>query len=471
MTRRAAGTGSREAVGEVGVHRGAPGRGRSSIPPTWGLATATTLALAVLAPGCAPAPPASSIASPGAIGGSGGAPRNVAVTPPPAAPSAWRLAAGPSPPGATGAELHAVACSGSDDCWAVGFSFGPSLDALSTGSGGSGAAPVPQTLVEHESGGGWAVVAAPTPAGATQVSLDGVACASADDCWAVGFYAGTGPYNRALAMQYTGAGWHLVDVPSPEDGTDAQLRAVACVSAADCWAVGFWGQEGATGYSLHPLVEEYTGGGWNVVAGPEPAGDTGGQLQAVTCDDAGGCWSVGYAGILDGTTRSLIEELSGGSWRIVASLGRGAGEVPTSLEGVSCIGSGDCWAVGSSGPGTTGSSLIEEGEGGDWTVAAGPTPPAAPEGWLDELSAVSCTGSAGCWAVGSLESPAPDAAEFPEIDQETSTGWRAVAGPALPEGSSSQLSGVSCTGPDACWAVGYSAPAGGAYQPLLERET
>jgi hypothetical protein len=70
--------------------------------------------------------------------------------------------------------------------------------------------------------------------------------------------------------------------PTPAgDGND--LRAVTCVSAVDCWAVG----SGLSG----TLIDHYTGGAWSVV----PSTSHNALLYAVTCVGASDCWAVGMA--------------------------------------------------------------------------------------------------------------------------------------------------------------------------------
>jgi hypothetical protein len=94
--------------------------------------------------------------------------------------------------------LGAVTCTSPGDCWAVGQHAQPAV----------GQTVVPQTLIEHYAGGRWTVVNSPT-VGSRDNILYGVACATSNDCWAVGAYANaTG--SQMLIEHYTGTTWSVV---------------------------------------------------------------------------------------------------------------------------------------------------------------------------------------------------------------------------------------------------------------------
>ena len=92
--------------------------------------------------------------------------------------------------------------------------------------------------------------------------LEGVSCASATDCMAVGSY-----YQVALGVRQTlveawdGATWAVV--PSPSLAPASELVGISCVSATHCVAVGSSGS--AEGNSLptnRTLVEVWDGSAW-----------------------------------------------------------------------------------------------------------------------------------------------------------------------------------------------------------------
>ncbi|MFA5861133.1 MAG: putative Ig domain-containing protein, partial [Candidatus Thermoplasmatota archaeon] len=79
--------------------------------------------------------------------------------------------------------------------------------------------------------------------------LAGVTCVSASDCWAVGYYLADGTY-QTLIEHWDGASWAITPSPNASSVQHNLLLGVACVSASDCWAVG-------TGAGV-TLTERYT---------------------------------------------------------------------------------------------------------------------------------------------------------------------------------------------------------------------
>src|SRR5207253_1359432 len=102
-----------------------------------------------------------------------------------------------------------------------------------------------RTLVEHWNGSQWSVV--PSPNGAGNNALNGVAAVSANDVWAVGSIS-----NQTLIEHWDGTQWNIV--PNPGNGI---LYAASALSANDVWAVGiYWG---ATDTRQRTFTEHYVG--------------------------------------------------------------------------------------------------------------------------------------------------------------------------------------------------------------------
>ncbi len=173
--------------------------------------------------------------------------------------------------------LQGVTCAGGNDCWAVGLTGIPGIAAT-------------HTLIEHYAGSSWAIVSTPNP---IEGALREVTCVSAADCWAVGStldqqaVGGSTPDTQAaqpLVEQYTRRGWAIVSTPNCGPG---QLNGVTCAGAGGCWAVGSLLATGSP-----PLIERDTGSGW-AISTPDPSP---GDLVAVTCSSARDCWAVGTSG-------------------------------------------------------------------------------------------------------------------------------------------------------------------------------
>jgi hypothetical protein len=123
----------------------------------------------------------------------------------------------------------------------------------------------------------------------TDSYLNAIACPTAAECWAVGQTAvarGGNTYSEIrsqLIEQETAGVWRTVTAP---DGhvPDLALTGIACPGTRDCWAVGGSSRDGPA------VIEHWTGGAWQLVRSPRL---TGGQLVGVSCASASLCWAYG----------------------------------------------------------------------------------------------------------------------------------------------------------------------------------
>ena len=274
--------------------------------------------------------------------------------------------------------------------------------------------------------------------------LDGVSCVSPTDCVAVGSFLLDDAHPRqTLIESWDGSNWTVVASPNP--GTASILSDVACVSATDCVAVGSYGNAWPPDRTL---VESWDGSTWTVVPSPTPTG-TYSNLDGVSCTGPATCMAVGSYRVGSGLTdRTLVEAWNGTSWTITSS--PSPGSTFNSLRSVSCTGTTDCMAVGGADSGSPGSNrtLAESWNGSTWTVVPGPSPPLSD----DSLSAVSCTTSANCVAVGDQSDGMSVWRTLAEAWDGSS--WRVVPSPN--PGTSGILFGVSCSSATSCVAVGRS---------------
>ena len=154
----------------------------------------------------------------------------------------WSIEHTPNPTGASGSGLSGVSCASASACTAVG-----SYD------GG--------TLAERWNGTKWTSEHTPNPApasptGASENLLDGVWCASASPCTAVGYYS-TGSTEVTLAARWNGTTWSPELPPNPTGASDSVLSSLSCALASACTAVGSY-FNGTTGVTL---AERWNGGG------------------------------------------------------------------------------------------------------------------------------------------------------------------------------------------------------------------
>ncbi len=284
----------------------------------------------------------------------------------------WSVATAPSPEPVN--VLLAITCVDAGDCWAVGH----------TGDG---------TLIEQYAGGAWSYVSSPNPPSVIQPELTSVSCVSLDDCWAVGWgqTSTVGAY-QTLIEHYTGSAWTIVASPNGSEANSNLLNGIACVTASECWAVG-----GAQATS--PLVEQYTGTAWVVdtsIAASGPAS----ELLGITCS-SGDCWAVGTHNTTDDLeTQSLIERYDGTAWEPVSSPNPiGGADGQNDLYSVTCDTGNECWAVGHSDyylGADYGWSLIERYTASTGWTTDGPDPALSGEQFFGvACAALECTAVGG----------------------------------------------------------------------------
>jgi hypothetical protein len=119
------------------------------------------------------------------------------------------------------------------------------------------------------------------------------------------------------------------------------LNSVTCNASTDCWAVGNYVSSTST---FETLIEHYDGAAWTIVSSPNPSGSRGSLLNGVTCVSSNDCWAVGYY-YTGNVYQTLIERNTGNGWIIVAS--PNTSDTQTNiLQAVTCTSEANCWAVG-----------------------------------------------------------------------------------------------------------------------------
>ena len=241
--------------------------------------------------------------------------------------------------------------------------------------------------------------------------------------------------------------WNIV-ASTLNTGVNGIVSAVACAGTT-CWAVG--GPQSYIASQPGPaLLEGNTGNGWFIANDPSPLVVN--SLNAVTCVDAGDCWAVGDAT----PDRTLIEHYSNGGWTYEPSP---ALPPEATLNGVACTSLTDCWAVGGDGPsGAAGHTLVEHYDGTRWIVVSSSN--SSPN---DFLNSVSCPAANDCWAVGDNNTDALFVEHYDGTAWTVDTALAAV-------GTNNNLSGVTCVSAAECWAVGWQGnPIASFTQTVIER--
>lgn len=351
-------------------------------------------------------------------------------------------------------ELYADTCPSSSTCWAVGFH-----------SNGAGAE-LGQALLFD--GTTFSSVSLPEPGGSSTSDydyLDAIACTSSSDCWTVGSYGNTAGPSRNEALYWDGVNWSNVATPQPagtanKDDHNA-LNGVACLSSSDCWAVGdYTNHAGAyVNDALH-----WNGQNWTLVATPDPDGTTKGDDNvpySVSCTSPTGCISVGYGHNAAGAYVSEALQWNGKTWTSLAPPqpgGTGSRDYGY-LEGLACLSGSQCLAAGGylNSAGTYVNQVLMW-DGTSWTPMSVPQPDRSTSAGLNELTAISCLSASDCWAVGYYGNS--HGAELNEALAWNGEDWSSVATPQ-PAGKTSNsegntLYGVSCGSSSYCLAAGYT---------------
>jgi hypothetical protein len=371
--------------------------------------------------------------------------------------TSWAIVSSPNTAGAN--VLYGVACMSASICWAVGYSA----------AGGNAY----QTLIESWDGTSWTILSSPNSSAAQPNVLYNVTCASASGCWAVGaYYTGNdvqiGVY-QTLIERWNGTSWTIATSPNANTTQSNLLTGVTCVSASDCSVVGYY----YNGSAYQTLIERWNGTSWTIVSSPNINIPQGNYLYGVTCLSASDCWSVGFYS--NGTAyQTLIERWNGTSWTTVSSPNTNVAQ-NNELFSVSCASDSDCWATGyyvMTDPvtgATTSQTLIERWDGATWAIASSPNTTAAVTGAMqtNRLSSVTCVSASDCWAVGyySVCDPVTDCTAQTLIERWNGTSWAIVTSPNVSTTEDSILRGVTCASASNCWAVGYSV--GTTYQTTL----
>lgn len=298
-------------------------------------------------------------------------------------------------------------------------------------------------------------------------------CVSSSECWAVGFVADGSGAALGRALHFHNGTWSEVSVPQPGStrpkGYD-YLDGVHCGSPTNCWAVGYYGNK--AGATLNEVLH-WNGKKWNSVAISQPAGTAKeadqNHLNGVTCTGATNCWAVGDYANGAGALVNAAFHWDGQKWTLVPTPnghGTAKGEENV-LYGVACIAASDCLAVGY-GRTHTGQYVTEalQWTGTAWATQATPRPGRSGKHGYAYLSGLTCVSASECWAVGGYNNVRKPYSN--EIVMWDGTSWRRVRAPHPKNASGgAELSSVSCVAATSCWAVGYYFKQGGELDQAL----
>jgi hypothetical protein len=206
------------------------------------------------------------------------------------------------------------------------------------------------------------------------------------------------------------------------------LTAVAALSPANAWAVGYTGTS-----ALRTLIVHWNGQKWSAVTNPKPIA---GALLGLTAVSAGDIWAAGFTGSPAGTTGLLVMHWNGTSW----SRPPGVPAVAGAFNAIAQTGNILLAVGGLDKP----PMLLMQRTGTKWKTYPAPSAPGA-------LQSIAVTGSDRAWAAGVIT----DSAGNPVGDillQWNGSTWRSVSFPL--KGTNQNLWHLAAGPGGAIWAVG-----------------
>jgi hypothetical protein len=393
--------------------------------------------------------------------------------------------------------LEAVSCTSPDACTAVGFSPNTGSESGTLAEGWNGRTwtiqPAPSTneaalegvsctspdvcaavgqyfspsaniavpLAEAWNGSSWVLQNAPAPPQAPVISnLAAVSCASPDACTAVGEYQNSGEIYEAFAEDWAPSGWVLRATPNPAGATWGFFNDSSCTSARACTAVGYYQNTYTCAVCGGTLAERWNGTSWAVQQAANQPGAMFSDLYGVSCTSPAACMAVGYYELPDYALGALAEVWNGATWKLVPVPKAAA----TLLFAVSCTSPGACTAVGLRAGARAGSllTLAEVWNGKAWAIQHTPDPPPSPHPAYDELTGVSCSSPSACTAVGWYFT-ASGVEQTALAERWNGTAWALQQVPDPAHALSTIPIGVSCPTASDCTAVGSYDTAGQHY--------
>jgi hypothetical protein len=291
----------------------------------------------------------------------------------------------------------------------------------------------------------WKILSAPNPEGATDSNLYDVSCEpSTNVCTSVGKSTVSGA-DSPIAQRWNGTSWSAQSPDKKSSTLPTRLFGVDCPSETRCLAAGNY-QPTEGGPVL--LTEIWNEGNWNVQSTPVPSGATSSELVAIGCSWTSECTAVGSA-VIGGVKKAIAESWDSPTWAI-DSIPIPEGATSSQLDGVDCIWSSVCVAVGRYTAGGSTKSLAVLWNGTSWSLQT----LTAPEGAVQTtLLDVSCTKSpTRCTAVGGWKNSAGE--QFTLAYRFNGSTWALQSTPN-PSGSiASVFQDVSCATETSCTAVG-----------------
>lgn len=255
------------------------------------------------------------------------------------------------------------------------------------------------------------------------------------------------------------ATWEVDETPSPEGAKSSRLTFGSCTASSACSSVGSYVDSEEVRV---PLAERWNGSSWSAQSPPSPEAATWSDLLGVSCASSSWCTAVGrYES--SGSLKSLAMAWNGSEWSLQTAA-TPMGATSSELSAVSCTSSSACTAVGRYTLEGTSVTLAQRWNGSSWTVQSTPNPAGATS---SSLLGVSCTASNACTAVGYYYDS--EGQRLTLAESWNGMEWSIQSTPNREGATKHILLGVDCWSASACTAVGGDFPSGEPQETLVER--
>jgi hypothetical protein len=264
-----------------------------------------------------------------------------------------------------------------------------------------------------------------------------------------------------------GPGHQAMPVRPPASSRTAQsteLFTTSCVAAGSCTAGGNFG---GAGQPLEPMVAVQSHGRWSrgtpLLLPANAAAQPYAQVSGIACHSAGNCVAVGdYQYGRSGSLQAFIAIESRGEWarafnpRLPANA---ASPSSDQLQAITCTSNGSCDAVGTyqDSAGNAQTMVVAKPPSGPWgqatEIASPPNAAANPDALM---TGIACTAPGACVAVGNYSLSASRFAAMGAVEVRGT--WHRATQIALPRGAIpgtfTAVTSISCPTPTQCLGVG-----------------
>jgi hypothetical protein len=300
-----------------------------------------------------------------------------------------------------------------------------------------------------------------------------VACASADNCSAAGYYSSRssqgGGNDRGYVVNEVNGTWrHVIKIAgitlSPRGGGIVRPLSVSCAKAGECTVVGDY-EAAPPPAPFHVFVASEVHGAWHAAtAVPGIAAlDHGGtaDLGSVSCTSPGNCSAGGGYSAPTGIGQAFVVDEIHGIWHTAVKVPgiTGLNHGGAFITRISCVSPGNCSAGGEyqDTAGRTQVFAVNEVNGTWHKAIAIPGIVGLNPGGFAVVASVSCASAGSCSAGGTYTDGSKHAQAF--IVNEVNGTWHdAIKVPgttALEHGGGAGLNSVSCASVGNCSAGGY----------------